>query len=403
MRRVLAEARWLNRDRAVAYGRMLALLMGVALGFDWLSTSIGHHPWGAVTGPAGKPQATDFLSFWAAGRLALAGGGGAAYDLPRLSGLEHATAILDPGLLLAFFYPPSFLLLCLPFAALPYLAGFAAFITVQGVALGTGLRAILPRAWGVLPILAFPGLLMNAATGQNGFFSAASFAWGLVWLDRRPALAGACLGMLVIKPHLALVVPLALAAARRWRALLACAATAAGWMAMSVLVLGTPAWRGFLAAAPTIREALEGHREDWGKLQSVFASVRIWGGGLTAGYAAQAVVSACTAIVVVMLTRRRPGGGAEVAALAAASMLCTPHILDYDLAVASVPLAWLAGRAADGGWLRFEKLGAGLAFLWPVVARPATSAWDLSLAPLILAGLLALVCRRAWRQGGAAC
>ncbi len=403
LRAALAEARWLDRRRALAYGRILALLMGAALGFDWLSTAIGHHPWGQVMGPAGKPQASDFLAFWAAGRLALAHGGGAAYDLPGLSALEHATAILDPGLLLAFFYPPTFLLLCLPFAALPYLAGLAAFIACQGVILGAGLRAILPRAWGVLPIAAFPGLLMNAATGQNGFFSATCFAWGLVWLERRPALAGACLGTLMIKPHLALLLPLALAAGRRWRALLACAATAAGWMALSWLLLGSAAWRGFFAAAPAIREALEAHREDWGKLQSVFASARICGGSLTASYVVQAVACVGAAGAVVLMARRRPGAGAEMSALAAASMLCTPHILDYDLAVAGVPLAWLASRAASGGWLPYEKLGAGLAFLWPLVARAATSAWGLPMAPLILAGLLALVCRRAWREDTATC
>jgi hypothetical protein len=404
----LREARWLNGARASAYAWMLALFMGSGLMFDWVSLAIGHHPWGQIMGPAGKPQATDFLAFWAAGRQALTAGGGAAYDLPHLSALEHATAILDPALLLAFFYPPTFLLLCLPFAALPYFAGFAAFVASQAVVFGAGLARILPRdwpspgkasIWGSLPILAFPGMLMNAATGQNGFWSASCFAWALVWLESRPAAAGAALGMLVIKPHLALVVPLGLAAAGRWRAVLACAATAAAWMALSWLILGIGAWHGFFAAAPAIREALESHREDWGKLQSVFAAVRIGGASLAAGYGAQAVVSVCVMIAVVTLARRRPGGGAEMAALAAAAMLCTPHILDYDLAVTGVPLAWLAGRAANGGWLPYEKVGAGVVFLWPLVARAATSAWGLPVAPLILAGLLVLVFRRAWRDG----
>jgi hypothetical protein len=401
---MLREAAWLGAERATAYARLLAAFMAVALMFDWISTAIGHHPWGAMMGPAGKPQATDFLAFWCAGRLALTGHVGAAYTLPALAALEHATAIMDPRTLLAFFYPPTFLLLCLPFAALPYPAAFVAFVCVPLVSLAVGLRRILPAdflprgagsLWGYLPVAAFPGLLMNAATGQNGFWSAACFAWALLWLETRPALAGACLGMLVVKPHLALVVPVALLAARRWRALLACAAVASGWMAISFAVLGTAAWRGFLASAPAIKDALENHREDWGKLQSAFAAARILGAGLGAAYSVQMLVAVTVIAVLAVVAWRRPGAGAEVSAIVLAALLSTPHVLDYDLAACGVPLAWVAGQAARSGWRPWEKLAASVAFLWPLVARVATQAGDTPLAPVILGSLLVIV----WLRG----
>jgi hypothetical protein len=410
---VLRDAPFMTPGRALAYARLLALFMLAGLAFDWVSTLIGHHPWGHVEGPAGKPQATDFLAFWAAGRSYWAGLVGSAYDLRALSLREHAAAIMDPGALLAFFYPPTFLLLCLPFAALPYMAGFGAFVAVSLAMLVAGLRRILLTpalersrawAWGALPVLAFPGLLMNAATGQNGFWSASCFAWALIWLDTRPALAGACLGMLVIKPHLALVVPVALVAARRWRALASCAGTAGIWMVASWLVVGAAAWRGFLASAPAIRDALEHHSEDWGKLQSLFTSARLLGAGLGAAYGLQLGLSLAAAIALAVLVRRRPGAGAEVALMASACMLGSPHILDYDLAVTGVPLAWIAGRAACTGWLAWEKLGAGVVFLWPLVARISTQSGVAPLAPVILLGLFALTWRRAGQiRSGASC
>ncbi len=413
MRRLgwLRAASWLSAERARGYGWILFLLMAVALGYDDVSTALGHHPGGVLTGPPGKPQATDFLSFWVAGRLAWAGHAASAYTLAAMSPREHAAAVLDPAAVLAFFYPPSFLLLCLPFAALPYLGGLAAFVLAQGVALVAGLRRILlpglGRAgarllWGALPVLAFPGLLMNAATGQNGFWSAACFAWGLIWLEARPGLAGACLGMLVIKPHLALAVPVALLAARRWRALLACCAAGMGWMAAAWAVLGSAAWRGFFAAAPAIRDALENHPEDWGKLQSLFTSLRLWGAPLGVAYVAQLGLAVAVLAVLARLAWRRPGGGAEMAAAAAACVLCTPHVLDYDLAVTGVPLAWIAGRAVRTGWLPWEKAAAGLAFLWPLVARLATQSGAAPVAPVILAALFAVTCRRGWRADAAA-
>jgi hypothetical protein len=105
---VLRDAPFMTPGRALAYARLLALFMLAGLAFDWVSTLIGHHPWGHVEGPAGKPQATDFLAFWAAGRSYWAGMVGSAYDLRALSLREHAAAIMDPGALLAFFYPPTF-------------------------------------------------------------------------------------------------------------------------------------------------------------------------------------------------------------------------------------------------------------------------------------------------------
>src|SRR5208282_3157245 len=99
-------------------------------------------------------------------------------------------------------------------------------------------------------------------------------------------------------------------------------------------------------------DALENHAEDWTKLQSVFTAVRVFGVPLGVAYAVQIVFAAAVIVALALLAWRRPGAGAEGAALAAAALLCTPHVLDYDLAVAGVPLAWLA---AQPGWLPWEK------------------------------------------------
>ena len=397
----MRDAAFLTPERTRAYAWLLAAFMTIALGYEFLSTAIGHHPWRPPPLPGGKPVATDFVAFWAAGRAVLQGHPALAYDLAWLSGMEHGASALGGDLLLAFFYPPTFLLFCTAFALVPYMVGFAGFVGLSFAALAVACRRMLgPHVrgggwlWGALPVFAFPGLLMNAATGQTGFWSAACFAWGSLWLQARPVLAGACLGALVIKPHLALAVPVALLAARRWRALASCAATALAWMALSWVVLGAGAWRGFAAGAPAVRDALEHHREDWGKLQSLFTSVRLWGAPLGAAYAAQILLACGVLVALALLAWRRPGARAEAAAMAAAAMLCTPHILDYDLAALAVPLAWIACEAARTGWLPWEKLLAGLAFLWPLVARMATESGAAPVGPFILLGVFGLVWRR---------
>ena len=390
----LRDARFLSAARARAYATILFVGMGAALAYGYVSLALGHHPWGQSSGAPGRPGASDFLAFWTAGRLALQGSAQSAYDLTRLNVEEHATAVLPPNAVLAFFYPPTFLLLCLPFAALPYLAGFAAFVGTQTVVLVACLRRILPAGWGYLPVLAFPGLLMNAATGQNGFVSAACFAGALLLLGRRPVVAGACLGLLIVKPHLALAVPVALLVARRWSALAACGLSAASLALLAWAVLGGAAWTAFFDATPAIRAALEQHAEDWGKLQSLFTTARLLGAPLPLAYLAQAALAAGVLVALACACARRPGAAGEVALMAAAAMLCTPHLLDYDLAVTGVPLAWLAREAAERGWRPWEKLIGAVVFVWPMIGRVLTQSYGVAVAPILLFLLFAVVWRR---------
>lgn len=418
--RWLERADWLTPARAGAYTRIFAVLMAAAVAFNAVSVALGQHP-GTGAPPDGRPDATDFLAFWTAGRLALTQGAAAAYDLAALARLQHATAYAEPGTVLAFFYPPPFLLVCLPFALLSYLPALAAFVAATGAAMVAGFRRLLPPGAGAWVVFGFPGLLMNASTGQSGFLAAACLAWGAAWLDRAPLLAGAVLGGLVAKPHLALAVPVVLAAAGRWRALAACALSALIILAGTLVLPGPAAWHGFLASLPAIRDALENHAEDWGKLVSAYTLARHLGLGLGGAYAAQAATAALALAIAVRAARGAPKGagilapdgavilapdgavilapdGAGIVALAAAcGALLTPHVLDYDLALLGVPLAWTLARATAGAWLPWERAACGMAWLLPIWARVVTAAGIPAAPPLLLA-LLLVVARRVRRS-----
>ncbi|WP_029586365.1 glycosyltransferase 87 family protein [Bradyrhizobium sp. URHD0069] len=60
-------------------------------------------------------------------------------------------------------------------------------------------------------------VFINAVGGQNSTWTAALFGGGLSPLERRPLLAGGLLGLLIYKPQLGLLIPVALAG-RHWRA-----------------------------------------------------------------------------------------------------------------------------------------------------------------------------------------
>ncbi|MEJ0045169.1 MAG: glycosyltransferase family 87 protein [Rhodospirillales bacterium] len=232
-----------------------------------------------------------------------------AYNNAVIEAFERAHTRMDEKGYLAFYYPPQYLLLCLPLGLLPYVPALLAFLAVQAAVLWRVLTLILRPAWGVLPILAYPGFLMNFLSGQNGGFSAACFGAGLLWLESRPALAGVCLGFLVCKPQIALAVPVALFAARRWRAALFAAATGAALCGASWLALGSAPWVGFFANAPAARADLETLPFKWPMMQSLYAEIRLAGGDLALGYAGQALLAAVALALLVRICWRRRGRG----------------------------------------------------------------------------------------------
>jgi hypothetical protein len=348
-------------------------------------------------------MALDFDPYWSAAQMATHGQARAAYDNAAIEAFERAhTSLSGPGYL-AFYYPPPFLLLCLPLALLPYAVALLVFEALQAGLLWPLAKRILSQAgardWGWLPVLAWPGFLMNIFSGQNGGFTASCFAGALVLLETRPIAAGACLGALVCKPQLALAVPVALIAARRWKVLFATGATAAALAAASLLSPGWPAWQGFLANSGAARGDLEHLAVKWPMMQSFYAGIRMQGGTLAAGYAGQAALAVTALALLASVCWRRRGAGPEMAALAATALLVTPFLYDYDLVLLTAPLAWAAGTAARCGFLWGEKALLVALYIMPFAARAAGLWLGVPLAPpLVLAQLVVI----AYRAAGAA-
>ncbi len=403
------EARWLGAGRALAWVRVLA-----AVGALTLLALVADTRGGTVADGWGRPLATDFSGFWTAGRVALSGAPEAAWDPGVHAGLQRRLFPARLGYAAGdcpFFYPPPFLMLCMALALLPYGLAAALWLLLTGAGYLAAMRALLPPRWPAsLVALAFPAVLLNAEYGQNGTLWAALLGTAALQLERRPRIAGACLGLLCVKPPLALLVGPALLAAGRFRALAWAAGTAGVVCLCAWLVLGGASWRAFLASAAFARRVLEGGLAGHGRMASSFAATRLLGGGVGVSWAVQVAVSGVALAAVVGVAWRRPGARAEVATLAAGACLASPYLFDYDLTVMAVPLAWAGALAVRDGFRPWERLVLAAAFALPLVARPLAMEFDVPVAPPVLAALLAVVVRRAsglpafpwWRGVGTA-
>ncbi|MGH6680282.1 MAG: glycosyltransferase family 87 protein, partial [Bradyrhizobium sp.] len=255
--------------------------------------------------PLAKPTSTDFVSFYAAGSLADAGTPALAYNRSAHYAAEQRAA--QPGIVYNFFYyPPVFLLLCAALARLPYIA---AFVTFEAATLGLYLFVVCQiqdrRGWAVLvPILAFPPVLWTIGLGQNGLLTAGLFGAATLLVDRRPQTAGLLFGALCVKPHFALLVPVALAASGRWRAFAAAFACAAGLCVLSLAVFGAKTWHDFLTAFGGSQAIYESGRIAFRGFVTPFGAARQLGATPILAYGVQTGATLAAAVFVTWVWRR---------------------------------------------------------------------------------------------------
>jgi len=387
----LKRAEWLDEDRVHGYSCIfLGLYLVVTVA--WLALSP------TMIDPNGKPIGPDFMNVWSAGKLALAGEPEAAFDYGRHYEVQRAALPYGVGQEAPYFgwpYPPHFLLAAALLALLPYGAALAAWMAVTLPVYLAAIRAILPyRNWSLLA-LAFPAVFVNFSHGQNGFLSTGLLGLGLLSLERRPILAGVFFGLLTYKPQLGVLLPLVLLVDRRWTTFVSATATAVAAALVSYAVFGAETWQAFFGSFELTRTyVLEEGPTGWQKLQSAFAAMRMLGAGIETAYAVQAAVSLFVAGAVLWIWRRPMGIPLKGAALATGSLLVTPYVLDYDLMLLALPLAWLTVDGLRTQFLNWERITLFIVWLLPLLSREI-GMLGVPIAPAALLLLLILILRRA--------
>jgi len=315
---------------------------------------------------SGWPIANDFVNVVAAGDLAREGKAATAYDWPQHKQAEVRAIGHDFDAYYGWHYPPPFLFAAMALAALPYLTAMLvwllATLAAYVAALIGILAPVLDRRTAALVACGFPAALWNVTAGQNGFLTAALIGGTLGLLERRPALAGICLGLLTYKPQFGLLFPIVLIADRRWRTIAVAAAVGSILAALSLIAFGAESWIAFAHWMPiTSRIVLgEGHA-DFGRLQSVFGLVRAHGGSESLGWTIQTLWGLALAGALVWLWRSRAPFDLKAAALAAGALLATPYLYMYDLAALAVAFAFLLRDGVKRGFHPIEPIAFALA------------------------------------------
>ncbi len=380
---------WLTAERRRIYALIVLGLVAV-VSVAWVAMSHG------MVDRMGSPIGTDFTNVYAAGIQTLQGTAAGAYDPATQHTAEQTIFAGRDVPFYGWHYPPFFLIVAAGLAMLPYGWALLAWMAVTLPAYAAVVRAIVPRGETVLLALAFPAVFVNLGHGQNGFLTAALLGGALLVLDRRPIVAGILIGLLAYKPQFGILIPLVLLATLRWTVIAAAVATVAVEIAATFVLFGRDVWTAFAGSAAFTREVvLEAGGTGWQKIQSIFSAVRSWGGTVEMAYAAQAVLALALAASLIWLWRSRADFNLKAAALALACLLATPYVLDYDLVVVAVAIAFLVRHGLAEGFRDYEISALAAGWVAPLVTRWVALHTGVPLGLIAMLALYAIVLRRA--------
>jgi len=375
----LRQAAWFGRERAIGYARMLAI--GFVFPAVWFYLQ--------ALGTTGS----DFLAFWSASDFLLKDAPAAAYDVAAQQAFQTA---LGRDHYFPFLNPPPFLFLIFPLAWAPYQISLVAWVAATyALWLSLARRLIAGSTW---PVAVFPGAMVAAWHAQNGFVTASLFIGACLAMAKRPALAGVLIGALVIKPHLAILAPIAFIAGREWRAFAGAAGSALGLLAAAYLVFGPDVFLGFASSVSTSTSLLDvAKNTTLLRMPTLYGTLAFYVGGQVA-MAVQIIAALIMAGVVWWTWARTKDSLARFAVLALATPLATPYLYHYDLVLLILPVCWLAREGMRLGFRPWEKVALVILYWSPFLARAFSEHIRFNPMPIVLVAMLILAIGRVRAQ-----
>ncbi|OJY22419.1 glycosyltransferase family 87 protein [Pandoraea sp. 64-18] len=349
-----------------------------------------------VVPPKLGPIGLDFLPFWGASYFVLHGHPLDAYNVDLMTSAQMAaqpwTAKL--GGIMPWLYPPVMMILLAPVALLPFSYAYAAYACIGFGLYYAALRRTAPWRDARLPTMSFPGVLLVIAAGQIALYTTALAGFSLLLLRKRPAWAGALAGLLFVKPHVALLFPLAFLCAREWRALAACIAVGIGSTLLAGVVFGLDVYPTFLHATALARQSLVDGEARLARMPTFFVMARMLGAPVTLAAIVHAGVALGAVAAMIDVWRRPAAFALRAATLVCATTLVSPYLYDYDLAMLSLVIAWYVRDGIARGWLRGEREWLVVLWLTPAFGLIGVPPLGFQFMPLITLATLAMLWRR---------
>ncbi|MBB5723706.1 hypothetical protein FHS72_003351 [Loktanella ponticola] len=230
-------------------------------------------------------------------------------------------------------YPPHFNLVVAPMSLLPLPVSYALFMIVTLAFYVMTIRVLAGPAFHTVAVLLLPLVLLIIRSGQNSFITGGLITLTCILALRQSRWAGLPLGLMAIKPHLALGVGIWSLLDRRWGLAALSLIVVAVLSLLATLAFSTDVWPTSLAAISATAEVLRDGRFPLFRMTSIYAfalSLAI-PHPVAMMLHLTTVVAALGALIFMARAKLPPkvfmGAGVFVSAL------ISPYNYDYDLAL----------------------------------------------------------------------
>ena len=239
-----------GRSRSTKFGTLAVIVVSLAIALSWdLIAGVAVAAWHGQP----SPFHLDLDAMLIAGRAAMAGQLDEAYSMTWMHAAEMDIGY-PAGEWLSYTYPPTAALLFGPLASMPSAwavliveaAGLVVFVKgLSSLSTGGARAAVL--------VSSIPVVCLNLGFGQAGLLTAGLAAHGArLWLAGRSGRAGVLIGLLTLKPHMALGLPVAALWTRDRRFLVVFATTAIGLVVTSLAAFGKAPWSAYPGALAVV-------------------------------------------------------------------------------------------------------------------------------------------------------
>lgn len=287
-----------------------------------------------------KDKLLDFDAFHLAGVMISEGNLVSAYD-PEIFVARQSELAGFNGTQLLWSYPPTFDLIVAPLGLLPAWLAYSLFMVATLTGCVWVLRKLSAEGFHTVLIMALPVMALILRSGQNSFLMAALIGLTCSLALRKSPFAGVPLGLMAIKPHLAVGFGIWALTDRRWTLAATSLATVAAFCAVSYVILGAQAWQAFLGGLSATGQALQDGNFSLFRMSSVYAfgvSVGL-GHGSALAFHVTVIVLTLAALVRLMQLGLKPRDA--MGAGVVFSALVSPYNYDYDLAILTIAASLL--------------------------------------------------------------
>ncbi len=295
----------------------------------------------------------DFDAFHIVAKMVWLGDVDQAYDFTKFLAMQReASGGADS--FMPWTYPPQFDLLLAPFALIPIGAAYFLFTAATFTFYIVVLQRLAASYFVLLLIVLFPAIGVTMACGQNGFLTAGLIGLVCLYFEERPALAGLALGLMIVKPHLAVAFALYAVLRRSWIVVATAGAVLLTSSALCTVVFGVQIWTALLQSVRDSSLFLEQGYYPLYRMISSYAALRTAGLSASGAFLGQAIVAVLALGIIPLALYRRMPVRVSLGLTAMVSVCISPYAYDYDFLIFGTGLALLLPAIHDAAH-EFER------------------------------------------------